>query len=67
MSPTPGDQQCPRLLTRQEAAQRLGVSPATFDRLRQAGEIHTVHVGVRRVGFTEEELQKFIREHTEVA
>lgn len=58
-------EQAPVLLTREEAAKRLRVSIATFDRLRYAGLIHAVHMGARRVGFTEEELQKFIRDHTE--
>ena len=52
-----------RLLTREEAAQRLRVSIATFDRLRYAGLIRAVHLAPKRVGFTEEELDRYIREH----
>lgn len=54
-----------RILTRKEAARHLGVSIATFDRLHYAGQIHAVHLAKRRVGFTEEEIERYIREHTD--
>jgi predicted site-specific integrase-resolvase len=59
------NEQVSRLLTREKAAKWLGVSIATFDRLRYAGQIHAVHLTSRRVGFTVEELERFVREHTE--
>jgi len=42
--PIPPDQ---RLLTREQTAQRLGVSTSTVDRLRYSGRLHAVRVGGR--------------------
>ena len=35
------------LLSREEAAQRLGVSVKTIDRLRKAGRLRSHHIGAR--------------------
>ena len=52
------------LLTRAEAANRLRLSVAQFDRLRRdAGSLRCVQIG-RRVLFRSEELDALIREHT---
>lgn len=59
------------LLTKKEAAAKLRVSVTSLDRFRQRGEIRDVEYGSRHPGpgrrmvfFTEEEVERFIREHT---
>jgi excisionase family DNA binding protein len=55
-----------RLLTREEAAERLQVSVRTLDTLRAAGEIRAVKVK-RRVRFHPDALQAYIRRAAEGA
>lgn len=56
-----------RVITKAAAAAYIGVSRATFDRLRHDGKIATVQVGKRRVGFLVEELESYIQEHNSKA
>jgi excisionase family DNA binding protein len=51
------------LLTQEEAARTLRISKTSLWRLRNRGKIRTVLVG-KRVLFRQEELEKFIAEHT---
>lgn len=62
MASTTSDQQCPRLLNREDAAKRLGISVTTLDRLRYAGLIHDTHVSRRRVMIEETELKRYLTE-----
>ncbi|MEO7021346.1 MAG: helix-turn-helix domain-containing protein [Ktedonobacteraceae bacterium] len=50
----------PLLLKRHEAADKLGVSIATFDRLRYAKRIKEVRISPHRVGFREADLEEYI-------
>jgi excisionase family DNA binding protein len=51
------------LLTQEEAARTLRISKTSLWRLRNRGKIRTVLIG-KRVLFRQEELEKFISEHT---
>ena len=53
-----------RLLTREEAAERLQVSVRTIDTLRAAGEIQAVKVK-RRVRFHPDALDAYVRRNAE--
>ena len=53
-----------RLLTREEAAERLRVSVRTLDTLRAAGEIRAVKVK-RRVRFHPEAVESYVRRNAE--
>ena len=56
------------LLTRDEAAKRLGISKCTVDRLRRAGKIAYVqHIPNGKVWFTEEALTEYIARITHPA
>ncbi len=50
-----------RLLSAQQAADRLGVSIRTVSRLARAGRLASVLIGRRRL-FAEEDLDAFVRE-----
>ena len=53
-----------RLLTREEAAERLQVSVRTLDTLRAAGELRAVKVK-RRVRFDPEAIEAYVRRNAE--
>jgi excisionase family DNA binding protein len=53
-----------RLLTRQEAAERLRISVRTLDTLRAAGELRAVKVK-RRVRFHPDALDAYVRRNAE--
>ena len=58
----------PVLLTRQEAAEKLGVSAVTIDRLRKAGKLAYIqHVPNGKVWFTEDALAEYIAKSTHAA
>lgn len=46
------------LLSKQQAAQMLGISISTLDRHMAAGRISFVRVGLRRVGFRKESIRR---------
>jgi len=61
-----------KLYTRKEAAERLGISLMTLRRRVDAGEIATVNVApagsqYRSVRFSEEALEDYVKERTDVA
>jgi excisionase family DNA binding protein len=52
------------LLTTRQVAQRLNVSERKAQSLAKAGQIAQVDVGERSVRFTEEEVARYVRDHT---
>lgn len=50
--------------TREEAAEILEMSLATFDRKRQAGLIEEIRLGPHKIRFTEEALNQYLRDCT---
>lgn len=53
----------PMLLTRQQAAEFLGIDPVTFDRtFRQHHDFRCFMVG-KQARFTTEEIQRFVKTH----
>lgn len=55
----------PELLTTQEAAEFLRISPASMHKLKRNGELPFVELG-KRVFFTREILINYINDHTKV-
>ena len=53
-----------KMYNREQAAKRLGMARATFDRKRYAGLIEEVQLGPHKIRFTEEALQQYIDQHT---
>jgi len=51
-----------RLLTRKQAAARLGISVRKLDALEEAGDIQAVRIG-RSVRYHPETLDRFVRRH----
>lgn len=49
-----------RLLTRKQAAARLGISVRTLDALEEAGDIQAIRIG-RSVRYHPETLERFVR------
>jgi predicted DNA-binding transcriptional regulator AlpA len=50
-----------KILSRKDAAGRLGVSERTLDRLCETESgLHKVHISVRRVGITEDEIEAYV-------
>ena len=56
-----------KMYNRAEAAKRLGMARATFDRKRYAGLIEEVQLGPHKIRFTEESLQQYITNHTKLS
>lgn len=52
------------MYTREQAAKRLGMSRATLDRKRYAGEIEEVQLGPRKIRITEDAIAQYIQTHT---
>ena len=56
------------LLTRKDAAQRLGISEVTVDRLRKAGKLAYIqHIPNGKVWFTEDALEEYLARATHPA
>lgn len=53
-------QQLPQLLTRQQAAEALGVSVQTVARLIRRGQLETRRVGERMVRIPAESLERYV-------
>lgn len=51
-----------RLLTRKQAAARLGISVRKLDALEEAGDIQAVRIG-RSVRYHPDTLERFVRRH----
>lgn len=49
-----------RLLSKQQAAEILGVSISTLDRIMSAKSINFVRIGLRRIGFRREDIDEYI-------
>lgn len=49
-----------KMYTREEAARKLGMAIATFDRLRYAGKIEEIHVSPHKIRFTDEALDQYL-------
>ena len=55
------------VLTRKEAAQRLGVAPATIDRLIRDGEIPSFRPSPRRIIIPRDAFDRWLNDRTEHA
>lgn len=53
-----------KLYTREEAAEKLDMSIATFDRKRYAGLLEEIRLGPHKIRFTEEAINQYVAEHT---
>lgn len=53
------------LFTRKKAAEKLGISVPSLDRLRRAGSIPAVHPTPHSVRFTEEALEEYIKKSSD--
>ena len=48
-----------RLLSKQQVAEKLGISISTLDRLMNANKINFVRVSLRRIGFRPEDISEY--------
>lgn len=55
-----------RLLSKQQAAEILGVSVSTLDRMMNAKSINFVRIGLRRIGFRREDIDEYISTNLEL-
>ena len=56
-----------RLLSKQQAAEMLGVSISTLDRMMNAKSINFVRIGLRRIGFRNEDIDEYISRNLELS
>lgn len=54
------------VLSREEAAEYLGISPRSLHSLFERGELKRVEMGPGRVGYRREELHRYVVEHETV-
>lgn len=60
------NQDMTRLLSKQQAAEILGVSVSTLDRMMNAKSINFVRIGLRRIGFRREDIDEYISTNLEL-
>lgn len=53
------NQDLSRLLSKQQTAEKLGISLSTLDRLMNANKINFVRVSLRRIGFRPKDIEEY--------
>jgi excisionase family DNA binding protein len=53
----------PRCMTREQAAEYLGIEPEAVDRLHHCGKIRRVRISERVFRYDREELDRFVRDN----